>query len=205
MRIVVRDIHGNSLSLNVSSGMTVGSVKAILALRMGIDPGHHKLTFRGTVLQDDMALKDCAIHPDDMLLLAAAPPPRDPRRIEEMIQSPRVQSILRTNLAFFTEAEVSEIISDYLESPETPELLRESHRLADLALDQLEVTQSGLAVIARNYADFENSGLEAALFNDAPVANDTPTVIGEPLTRPSEDPFPSLFTDEFGQEGGWQE
>jgi hypothetical protein len=197
MRIIVRDNQGNSVSLNVSSRATVANVKRVLSGHLGIESGRQRLIFRGATLMDEKSLKDYEIQTGTILYLSVAEFPADGAFAEEIVHSARVQSILRRCSPLFTETELIEFMDDYITLTDSPQLLIESRRLDDLFLDQLEMTQSGLADVAQHCADFEDSGLEAALLGSRDEIREFPTIIGPIPNGPSVEPLPVTFRFEW--------
>jgi hypothetical protein len=94
MRLIVVDAQGEVICLEVYPQTTISAVKLVLSGRVGVDPGRQTLHFRGSILSDSMSLFDCHIQSGTTIYLTVTSPPDD-SLIEEMIQAPAVQSILR--------------------------------------------------------------------------------------------------------------
>jgi hypothetical protein len=197
MRIIVRDSQGNSVSVNVSSRATVANVKRVLSGALGIESARQRLIFRGATLMDDKSLRDYEIQTGTILYLSVAEIPADAALAEEIVHSAPVQEILRRHSPLFTEPELIEFMEDYIALAGNPGLLAESGRLDDLFLGQLEMTQSGLADLAKHCADFEDAGLEPALLGGWSEPRELPTVIGERGSAPSVRPLPVAFGFEW--------
>jgi hypothetical protein len=191
MRLNIIDPQGEVICLDVSPQTTISSVKLILSCRVGVDPGRQTLHFRGSILSDSMSLLDCHIQSGTTIYLTVVSP-ADDSLIEEMIQAPAVQSLLRRSTCFFTEMELSEFLHDYFELFDSPHLLAESGKLADQCLTHLEASPAGLREISQTCQDFEDSGMEAALFG-RPESEPMATVIGDDPDEPSCEPLPCLF------------
>jgi hypothetical protein len=195
MRLTILDPQGDPLYIEVSPETTIASLKSLLSLRVGADPSHQILHFRGSALSDSLSLHDYNIQSGTTVYLTVTSS-TDDSVIDEMIHSPQVQSILRKSSCFFTEMELSEFLQDYFELSDSPHLIEESGRLTDQCLTLLEASASGLREISQSYTDFEESGIEAALFG-TPEPEKWATVIGEDLEEPSSGPLPCLFRTEW--------
>jgi hypothetical protein len=146
---------------------------------------------------DDKSLRDYEIQTGTILYLSVAEIPADAALAEEIVHSAHVQEILRRHSPLFTEPELIEFMEDYIALADNPGLLAESGRLDDLFLGQLEMTQSGLADLAKHCADFEDAGLEPALLGGWSEPRELPTVIGERGSGPSVRPLPVAFGFEW--------
>jgi hypothetical protein len=195
MRFFVRVPDGSRLILDVSAQTKIETVKFILFTRLGIESEDQRLYLHQSLLEDWQSLSECQIETGCAVDLFVLGPQETEDMIEEMIQAPNVQRIIRRSPNFFTEGELTDFLRDYFVITDKPELSGESGRLADQMMNQLERYPTVLYESAESALAFEESGIEAALFG---IAEEPPeaTVIAEPPDEPSCAPLPFLFAPE---------
>jgi hypothetical protein len=195
MRFFVRVPDGSRVMLDVSAQTKIETVKFILFTRLGIESEDQRLYLHQSLLQDSQSLTECHVEAECAIDLFVFGQQETEDMIEEMIQAPNVQRIIRQSPNFFTEGELTDFLRDYFAISDKPELSGESGRLADQMLNQLERHPAGLYESAESAIAFEESGIEAALFG---IADEPPeaTVLAEDPDEPSCAPLPFLFAPE---------
>jgi hypothetical protein len=115
-----------------------------------------------------------------------------------MNDDPSVQAVLRQSPCFFTEMELTDFLHEHFDLSDHPNLTAESGRLADQYLTGIEASPNGIHELSQSYREFEESGMEAALFG-RPAPEEFVTVIGEPPDEPSCEPLPFMFPAGWAQ------